>query len=415
MDQEIYSFNIFISSVTVNLLSYFLLLLTAILLSNEYIVQLARRHPFKAENDHTAISGFIQAIIASFPSLIVNTLHFSSESRSVLCASYRSVLLATALPLVILSLKASPKISLMGPSTIVLGLLTLISLASCFSLTLPLIPGVIFIICLIIAAGYSLKKLFHTPDLQSNEPNSTELSSGIFTNALSIALMPLEVIFENLIIVPDTRAKAYSIGLSSKILFSPTTLALFSLYYYDKILSPMWLLYAFVPAMLLSGAIMLIYKKIGYPYILNIYGIICSILIGYFILDLAVKITQNLADIFDIDLDKISYLLIIPLLFLPSLCIQKSFISNGFYRRTLYSILYYPFLNIFITNIICFSFSRTNEGMDVLTRCTLGGILALLLLTLLGVYKNNGHFNSSNKLLAIYSVLQDYIIVMLYR
>lgn len=173
---------------------------------------------------------------------------------------------------------------------------------------------------------------------------------------------------------------------------------------------------------MVSALVTFVYKRLGYSYILNAYSAVISLSVQYFILSQALRATKNLSEQLEADIDKAMAFLAVPLVSLPSLCIQNSFIKRGFRRQTLYSALYFPCVNIYATNLLAYIFntvgteSAANAGSNAVlsesVRYTLGGVATLVLITLLDIYKNSSRFRSTNWRLGMYSIFQEYLITV---
>ncbi|ELA42851.1 uncharacterized protein VICG_00166 [Vittaforma corneae ATCC 50505] len=423
MTPRIDSFNPFDSSIFINLMAYVLLFLTTSLLADGYIVQLAKRHPIKSENHNGIMAGFMQSLISTLPFTLISILHFPGNGFSTLAMSYKSILLVVALSFTILSLKNTMKVVVQSECLPLFGALYLFALSSCLVGHFQATAGAISITAAGLIICYILKRLFAVPESSLNEPNSVEISSTMFSEVITLTLLPFEIVLENLIIIPDTKLKSYSLPLPFKIFFSPATFSLLSLYYYGKLLDLNWLFAAATVSLVSSAVITFVYKKVQYSYILNVYSAIVSLSIQNFIFNQALKITKNLSEQLEIDIHKAMTFLAAPLISMPSLYIQNSFIKRRFHRQTLYSAFCFPCANIYVINLVAFIFNifvsgnSANPKMDLALngsmRYTLGGITALMSIVLLDVYKNNSRFRPTNWRLGIYSILQEYLITAL--
>lgn len=406
-------FTPFNSSFTLNIISYILLSLITALLSIGYTVEIVKRHPIKSESNSSIISGFTQGLLTALPLLFLNTFTITEKNEVGVNISYKAILFITGLSFTILSLKNTTKIMF---EKRVLGLITLLSIISFCSYFMTNITfGIFYFFFSIFILFYIIKKLFSIPETFINEPTTVDLTTSSTLDLLSIILLPFDIIFENLIIISDTKRKVFSMPIFSKIFFSPITVMLICLYYTNRILNIKWLSVSLVCSLILSTLILKTYKKIDNNYVLNIYSAAVVLLIQYLLFDQLLISIKNISNILETGFDDSIIVFGVAIASFPSLCIQSSFIKRGFHGQTLYSLLYFPSISIYLVNLATFSFNSLNITMNYnnFIKSAFIGTIALVAIILAQIYKNNNRFSSNNWKLGIYTIVQDAIITII--
>jgi len=411
MDPVIPSLRPYDSSKLINVTAYVILALISILLSNGYIVQLARRHPIKYENNSIPRTGLIQCMLAVIPVLFMGIFHITNDTSTTLELSYHTVLFATALPLLALSAKASSKIVLKPEAMAHFIILTVSALLTCFIGYLNVVLKVIYVIALLVPITTSIKRLMAIVHL-SNEPRTSEPSHVSLSDLLAYAVIPFEVILENLIIVPDMKRKLYSLPMPLKMLFSPAAFLLMCLYAHTSTATLLMVCLTLLGALGVSATIYL--ARARYGYVVNIYGALVALLIQHFISSQVIKTTVNLANIFDIRQQAAMLFLAAPLVSLPAVYIQCSFISRGFHSQSLYSILYFSSVAMCLSNLMAMMGDMKNSDTGlILTRVmrgTSGCTTMLVLGVLVMIYMCKYRLTAHSGIVGIYSMIQNYVI-----
>lgn len=414
MGTEIYEFDPYKSFLVVNILSYIILALLSILLSNGYIVQLARRHPIKCENNSNAITGIMQSIITATPIFFINLFHITSDTVKTLELSYHTILFATAFPWVLFSVKSFAKRALKLSSITHFAFFSLFAFLSCF---LGHIDGPVRALCITLiglSVTYVLKKLMSDRGHPANDPDTPGVASTPTPGILPYLIIPFEVILENIIPIPDMKYKLYSLPMSLKIFFSPIAFYLACLYAHVTSPTIMMIFYTTLGGLSIGTIMYYLHKRTAYGYTLNIYSTIIALLIQHFISSQIIKTAINLSNIFSIPEEMGILFFAAPLISMPAILIQCSFISRGFYNQSLYSLLYFPSLTMCTSNLLAMIANLKNtENELLLTRGmkgTCGTITLLICGILLKTYMCNNRLTGQEGALAIYSMIQNYVI-----
>lgn len=410
MDIESIHISPFDASLGLNILMYIFLALSNTLLSSTYLINLSKRYPIKSGDYSEVKTGFIQAIVASIPFFFQNTTYFFTQDLPVLSISCKSILFISGISFCFLSTKTPKSITLENSVSKYLASMALISTISFISMYFGSILSTILLALSVLILLVLLKKAFSTSIQPSNEPHTADISRNSVVNALKLILFPLEVILENIMIIPDSRKKSYSIKTSSKVLFSPFCIAVLSMYYFKKAHEILWLVSSIIASLAIGTAMLFLYKRLHIASIFTIYSILMSCIIQYFIFDQLIMVANNISRIMSYRIHHTLFVLIIPLLSTSSICIQTGFIRAGFQKRSLISIYFFAIVNT-ITSIIINSMAQRNTFIrESKVKYTFGGIFVLLILTLFDIFRLGGRYTRNNWILPAYNIIQECII-----
>lgn len=410
MDTESIHISPFETSLGLNILMYIFLALSNMLLSGTYLTNLSKRYPIKSGDYSEIRSGFIQAIVSSVPFFCQNTAYFLIENLPALSISCKSILLITGISFCFLSTRIPKNIILENNISKYLASMVTVCFLSFISIYLGDILSVALVSLSVIILLALLKKVFSTPIQPSNEPHSADISQNGMLDALTLLLFPLEIILENIMIIPETRKKTYSIKMSSKILFSPFCMAIISLYYFKKSHEIEWLVYSVMVSLGISTTIYILYKKLQIVNVFTIYSILVSCIVQYFISDQIIKVTRNISNITALSIPHSMFIFVVPALSLSSICIQTGFIRAGFHKRSLLSVYFFAIINMIINTAVNSIFQRDAFVHEPKIKYTVGGIFVLLILTLFDIFRLGERFTRNNWILPAYNIVQECII-----
>lgn len=400
----------FNTSLGLNILMYIFLALSNTLLSSTYLVNLSKRYPIKSGDYSEVKGGFIQAIIASVPFFFQNTTHFFTQNLPVLTVTYKSILFITGISFCFLSTKIPKSIILENHISKYIASMLIVCFVSFISIYFRNVFSIMILGLSVVVLLVLLKKVFSTTIQPSNEPHSADISQNSGLSLLTLVLFPLEIILENIMIIPDSRKKSYSIKIPSKVLFSPFSIAMLSVYYFKKVHDMQWIISSTFVSLAVSMLIFFLYKKLHFINIFTIYSMIVSCIIQYFIFDQLIKTVNNISEITEINMNHTVFGLIIPLMSISSICIQSGFIKAGFHKRSLLSIYFFAIINIIIGVII--NSMVLSDAFDFKSKIkyTFGGIFILLMLSLFDTFRLGERYTRNSWVLPVYNIIQECII-----
>lgn len=415
MSFQIASFQPFNSSLLLNLSFYLFLLLLNAHFSKAYLAQIAKRYPIKTDGSNMIKSAFIQCIVASIPFLGCNLLYYTQKTEVIRSLSHRSSLITSGLMFTLLGYKITKKIKVEKHSLVCFLLLTGLSVLPSFFFHENHLQKLVLLITILSCFLIILKIQFQNSYSSASEPSFAEVHNDTSSLLLEKILLPFEIVLENLFIIPDTKQKSYSIHPYSKVCFSTATIFLFSIYYYEKLQNRVLMLSTGLVLLSICTLILVLYKRTSSQNILNLYNLLISFTVLFYIFDQTLIVSENLGTIFLLEKKLAIGLFATPLLSIPYISIQTGFIKSGFCKRTLYSLLYFPFLNLMMTNFICLvadwgatanSLPYTPESKYILDR-----LLVFIALTLFDIYRCGSKFCPNNRRLGAYTVLQELILM----
>lgn len=417
MDSNAFKAKPFSSSLELNIALYIILTALNILISKFYLLELTKRHPLKFENDNQVKAGLVQSLFSLIPTLVFSAFTITSHHPSYLKSSYSSILLSTSLITSIAACKPK-RVLLMDLKAIKLFmLLMLIAALSLFIIGsgMPLAISA-FLLILLVDICLICKILNNPVTIGCIETEATEITDPNYlsTDILRTLLYPFEVILENLIIIPDSVSKPYSLNPMSKVLMSPISMCFLSIIYFNEALSVYSVLFMIVSS--LCATLLLLasskIRRIGYT--MNLYSFFVCALLYYFLFDTSLEVASSIGNLINLSKAQVATFIISPQLVIPPFCIYKYFMRAGFYKRALYSASYSVILNLTITH---FAASVILPGADFRNifqsgdlRVSSMGILVHQSLIFANLALQKGRLQRTNCLLSLYILAQDYLI-----
>ncbi|KAM0681608.1 hypothetical protein GINT2_000121 [Glugoides intestinalis] len=408
---EITNFQPFNSSLVLNLSFYIFLLLLNTHFSKSYLAQIAKRYPIKTSGSNIAMNAFIQCILASIPFMGCNLLYYTQKTEVIRSISYRSTLITSGLMLTLLGYKINKKVKVEKHNLVCFFILSSLSILPSFFFHENHILKLVLLVAILSCFLIILKVQFQNSYSSATEPSFAEVYNNGSFQLLEKILLPFEIVLENLFIIPDTKQKRYTVHPYSKVCFSTATLFLFSIYYYEKLQNRTLMISVGLILLTICTLFLVLYKRTNSQIILNLYNLLISLTILFYIFDQTLLVSKNLGKIFLLEKKLAIGLFATPLLCIQYISIQTSFIKSGFCKRTLYSLLYFPFVNLTITNFICLlsdwgmiesPLLNTPESKHILDR-----LLIFIVLTLFDIYRSGSKFCPNNRRLGAYTVLQE--------
>lgn len=420
MNSDAFKARPFDSSVGLNIVLHVVLSALNILISKFYLLELVKRHPLKFENDNQLKAGLVQSLLSLIPSLVFSIFSGTKHHSGYLKSSYSSILLACSLVTAIVAWK-SKRVILVDLKAIksfaILTSIAVFSFPIIGSGRLLYIPASLSI--LLMASCLIIRILNNPVTIGSIETETTEVvvPSHQNTDILRALLYPFEVVLENLIIVPDSISKPYSLHLTSKIVISPIAACFLSVLYFNQALSIYDILFIFIGSLCTILLLLTASKVRRTRYAVNIYSFLICALLYYFVFDTSLETATNIGNLMNISKAQAAALLISPQLVVPSFCIYKHFIRTGFHKRVLYSAFFGAIFNLIITHLVSSVLLPDADLWNVFQsrdlRVTLMSILVLQTLIFANLILQRGKFQLRNCSLSLYVLLQDYLITSL--
>lgn len=419
MDYNASNIRPFIFSSGLNIMLYAILTALNILISKHYLLELAKRHHFKFQIDNQVKAGFVQSLFSLIPALVFGTF-CGKDNLNYLKASYSSILLTSSLVTAIIAWKHKKIILLDLKAIRSFAILASVSASSFFIIGLGRKLSIYLAISVIMVVGYLIRKLLCSPTTIGSvetEVTETVLPNHFGTNVVRSLLYPFDMVLENLVIIPDSVPKPYSLSMPYKTIVSPLSMLLLSILYFNELLSIYSILLMSISSLCVISLLFASSKIRKIRYLTNLYSLFVCGLMYYFLFDLLFESSANAESLLGISRMQVAALLVSPQLAIPSFCIYKHSIGMGFYKRALYATFYNAIFSLTVTHLVGSvmlpdaTFLNTFQSGDL--RATLMGILAFQILIFANIILQKGRLQLRNSSLCLYVLIQDYLITSL--
>jgi hypothetical protein len=412
------NFKPFDSSAELNIFAFSLLALLTLHISKSYLLDLAKRVPMKSQRFNIFTSSSIQTALLSLSSIMIIPLYFTDSHYLIPQVTGFNILFFSGFSITFISLYLTKKISFDSSLINKLISLSIITINSCilhlFDFRYKYL--VHFVLSLIALVGLAIQ--FKSSYISVIEPNTIVTNTVFPKDFLTKALFLFEIVLENIIMIPESVMKKYSLNLKIKMVISPLIVNTLLMKYFNIPFSLTNCLALIVLSSILSwGLIGCALKKVEPSIsfnVIKIYGFIVTGTLLSLIFHQTLKITQNLVDIFNISPFVVIPALLGPVIAIPSIVLQTHFIKSGFQMRSFLSIILYISFNVLVNNIFQSILVSNARSLSDLWS-SYSSISLLIFLVIYDIFKNEKKFTKWCWYYGTYSIMQGYVIMILYH